>query len=146
MYTELDFTFLGLKVLNVGVLIAEELNQVLDKEHQTKLPGTVGWNLIQLSYNMFIEKNVGQQDSTHLYVLKESTLYYFFQLCIFHYSEVQKNQTLGTSKVMSQQIKHGKSQNIDDLSKKRPVKLWRKRWSHRTGHYWFKRKPCLCPW
>ena len=34
----------GLKVPNIGVLIAEEPNQVLDKEHQTKLPGIVGWN------------------------------------------------------------------------------------------------------
>ena len=37
MYTELDLTFLGLKVLNVGVLIAEELNHVLDKKHQSYL-------------------------------------------------------------------------------------------------------------
>ena len=56
MHTELDFTFLGLKVPNVGVLITEEPNQVLDKEHHTKLPGILGWNLILLSYNTFIEK------------------------------------------------------------------------------------------
>ena len=42
MYTELNLTFWGLKVPNVGMLIIEELNQVLDKKHQTKLPGTVG--------------------------------------------------------------------------------------------------------
>ena len=30
MYTELDLTFLGLKVPKVGILIAEEPNQVLD--------------------------------------------------------------------------------------------------------------------
>ena len=46
MYTELDFTFVGLKVPNVGVLITEESNQVLDKENQTNLSGIVGWNLI----------------------------------------------------------------------------------------------------
>ena len=51
-----SFTFLGLKVPNVGVLIAKEPNQVLDKEHHTKPPGIVGWNLIWLSYNMFNEK------------------------------------------------------------------------------------------
>ena len=44
MYTELDLTFLGLKVPKVGVLIVEELNQVLDKKHQTRLPGIIGWN------------------------------------------------------------------------------------------------------
>ena len=42
MCTELDLTFLGLKVLNVGILTAEGPNQVLDKEHQTRLPGIVG--------------------------------------------------------------------------------------------------------
>ena len=31
MYTELNLTFLGLKVLKVGILIAEEPNQMLDK-------------------------------------------------------------------------------------------------------------------
>ena len=49
MYTELDVTFLGLKVPNVGVLIIEDPSQVLDKKHQSKLPGIVGWNLIWLS-------------------------------------------------------------------------------------------------
>ena len=56
MYTELDLTFLELKVPNVGMLIAEEQNQVLDKKHQTRLPGIVGWNLIWLFYNVFIKK------------------------------------------------------------------------------------------
>ena len=56
LYMQLDFTFLGLKVPNVGVLIAEEPNQVLHKEHQTKLPGIIAWYLIWLSYNTFIEK------------------------------------------------------------------------------------------
>ena len=56
MYTELDITFLGLKVPNVGVLVVEDPSQVLDKKHQSKLPGIVGWNIVQLSYNGFIEK------------------------------------------------------------------------------------------
>ena len=46
MYIKPDLTFWELKVPNEGVLIAEELSQVLDKEHQTKIPGIVGWNLI----------------------------------------------------------------------------------------------------
>ena len=41
-YTELDLTFWGLKMPNAGVLIAEKPNQVLDKKHQTRLPGIVG--------------------------------------------------------------------------------------------------------
>ena len=37
MYTKLDLTFLGLKMLKVGVLIAEELNQVLDKKTSNQI-------------------------------------------------------------------------------------------------------------
>ena len=55
MYIELDLIF-WLKVLNVGMSITEEPNQMLEKEHQTKLPGIVGLNLIWLSYNMFIQE------------------------------------------------------------------------------------------
>ena len=68
-YTELNITFLGLKVLNVGMLIIDDPSQVLDKKHQSKLPGTVGWNLALLSCNVFI-KNMGHQDLTLLHVQK----------------------------------------------------------------------------
>ena len=51
-----DINFLGLKVLNVGFLITEEPNRVLDKKHQTKLPGSIGWNLICLMYQVLVEK------------------------------------------------------------------------------------------
>ena len=74
MYTELDINFLGLKVPNVGVLIVDDPTQVLDKKHQTKLPGIVGWNLIRLSYNAFVEQ-YGHQDLTLLYVRRELILY-----------------------------------------------------------------------
>ena len=46
IYMELDINFLGLKVPNVGILIVEDPSQVLDKKHQSKLHGIVGWNLI----------------------------------------------------------------------------------------------------
>ena len=42
MYMELDLTFWGLRVQKMGILIAEEPNQVLDKKHQTRLPGIIG--------------------------------------------------------------------------------------------------------
>ena len=38
-YIELDVNFMGLKVLNVGFLIIDEPNRVLDKKHHTKSPG-----------------------------------------------------------------------------------------------------------
>ena len=74
MYTELDINFLGLKVPNVGVLIIDDPSQVLDKKHQSKLPGIVGWNLIQLFDNAFVE-NMGHHDLTLLYVQRELILY-----------------------------------------------------------------------
>ena len=56
MYTELDITFLGLKMLNVYMLIIDDPSQLLDKKHQSKLPGIVGWNLVWLSYNVFVKR------------------------------------------------------------------------------------------
>ena len=42
MYTGLDINFLGLQLPNVGILFVEDPSQVLDKRHQSKLPGIVG--------------------------------------------------------------------------------------------------------
>ena len=56
MYTELNITFLGLKMPNFDMLIIDDPPQVLDKKHQSKLAGIVGWNLVQLSYNDFVKK------------------------------------------------------------------------------------------
>ena len=91
---------------------------MLDKEYQTKLPGIIGWNLILLSYNVFIEK-YGTAGFDLFMCPEGANPLLFSQLCIFHYSDIQKNQTLGTpSKVMSQQIKQDKSPKTEDMSKK----------------------------
>ena len=104
VYVKLNLAFLGLKVPNVGVLITEEPNQVLDKEHQTKLPGIVGLNLIWLSYNMFVKEHGTVGFESFKYQGGGDPLL-FSQLCIYHHFNVQKNQTLqGTSKVRSQQV------------------------------------------
>ena len=87
MYTKVDLTFLGLKVPKVGVLIAEEPNQVLDKKHQTRLPGIIGWNLIQLSYDMFIWK-YGPTGFDSFICPKGVNPLLFSQLCIYHQSDV----------------------------------------------------------
>ena len=114
---------MGLKVPNVGVLIAEEPNQVLDKEHQTKLPGIVSWNLIWLSYNTFIEKY--GTTGFNLFKCPEGVNPLLFPNCasftILMYKRTKHlEQHL---QVMSQQIKHNKSPKTDDLSKKRPMEL-----------------------
>ena len=119
MYTKLDLTFLGLKVPKVGILIAEEPNQVLDKKHQTRLPDIIGWNLIQLSYDVFVQK-YGTTGFDSFICPKGVNPLLFSQLCVFHHSNMQKNNTLGaTSEVMSQNIQSNKSPKTDDLSKKK---------------------------
>ena len=102
---------------NVGVLITEEPNQVLDKKHHKKLPGIVGRNLIWLSYNMFVQK-YGTTVFDSFKCPEGVNPLLFSQLCIFHYSDIRKNKTLGTSEVMSQHIKISESPKTDDLSKK----------------------------
>ena len=112
MYTKLDLTFLGLKCQKWVP------SQVLDKKHQTRLPGIIGWNLIWLSYDVFIQKY--RTTGFDSFICPEGVNpLLFFQLCIFHHSNIQKNDTLGaTSKVMSQNIKASQSSKTDDLSKK----------------------------
>ena len=110
---------MGLKGPKVGILIAEEPNQVLDKKHQTRLPGIVGWNLIWLSYDVFVQK-YGTTGFDSFVCAEGVNPLLFSQLCIFYYSNIQKNNTLGaTSEVMSQNIKCSKSPKTDDLSKKK---------------------------
>ena len=127
MYTKLDLTFLGLKVPKVDVLIAEELNQVLDKKHQTRLSGIIGWNLIQLSYDVFIQK-YGTTGFDSFICPEGVNPLLFSQLCIYHHSNVQKTNTLGaTSEVMSQNIKASKSPKTDDLSKKKDQSYFKRK-------------------
>ena len=87
MYTELDLTFLGLKLPKVGVLIAEEPKQVLDKKHQTRLPGIIGWDLIWLSYDVFIQK-YGTTGFDSFICPEGVNPLLFSQLCIYHHSNV----------------------------------------------------------
>ena len=74
----------GLKVPNVGFLIFEEPNRVLERKHHTALPGIIGWNLIWLTYQVFVEKYGGEVLNSFgctggVYPLL------FSQLCLHHY-------------------------------------------------------------
>ena len=71
MYIKLDLMFWGIKVPNVGMLTAEEANQVLDKEHQTKLPEIVGFDSFECPEGV--------------------NPLLCSQLSVFHYSNIQKN-------------------------------------------------------
>ena len=103
MYTELDITFLGLKVLNVGIFIVQDPSQVLDKKHQSKLPGIVGWNLVWLSYNMFIEK-YGTSGFDSFVCPEGVNPLLFSQVCVYHHSNTSRNSGLEVStRIVSQQ-------------------------------------------
>ena len=119
MYMELDINFLGLKVPNVGVLIVDDPTQVLDKKHQTKLPGIVGWNLIWLSYNMFVEQ-YGASGFNSFVCLEGVNPLLFSQLCVYHHANTDNNNKLGvSSNPVSQQTEQISSPNTNDLCKKK---------------------------
>ena len=123
MYTELDINFLGLKVPNVGVLIVDDPSQVLDKKHQSKLPGIVGWNLIWLSYNTFVEQ-YGASGFNSFVCPEGVNPLLFSQLCVFHHANTSNSNVLGvSSNPVSQQSEQIPSPKSDDLLKKRPAKF-----------------------
>ena len=119
MYTEPDINFLGLKVPNVGVLIIDDSSQVLDKKHQTKLPGIVGWNLIWQSYNVFVEQ-YGASGFDSFVCLEGVNPLLFSQLCVFHHSNTDNSNVLGvSSNPVSQQTEQTSSPKSDDLLEKK---------------------------
>ena len=123
MYTELDVNFLGLKVPNVGVLIIEDPSQVLDKKHQSKLPGIVGWNLIWLLYNVFVEK-YGASGFNSFVCPEGVNPLLFSQLCVFHHSNTNNSSALGvSSQPVFQQTEQIASLKPDDLCKKKTNKI-----------------------
>ena len=123
MYTELDINFLGLKVPNVGILIVEDASQVLDTKCQSKLPGIVGWNLIWLFYNVFVEKH-GASGFDSFACLERVNPLLFSQLCVYHHSNTNKSSEVGVStQSMSQQQERIDPQKTNDLYKKRTKKF-----------------------
>ena len=108
MYTELEIAFLGLKVPNVGMLVIEDPSQVLDKKHQSKLPGIVGWNLVWLSYNMFVKK-YGTSGFSSVLCPEGVNPLLFSQLCVYHHSDTSEGIGLGVStQTVSQQLEQVK--------------------------------------
>ena len=103
MYTDLDITFPGLKVPNVGMLVIDDPSQVLEKKHQSKLPDIVGWNLVWLSYNVFVRK-YGTSGFNSLTCPEGVNHIFTSQICVYHHSGTCKGSILGVSpKTMSHQ-------------------------------------------
>ena len=103
-YIELDINFWGLKVPNVGFLILEEPNKVLDKKHQTKLTGILGWNMIQLMYQVFVDK-FGEEKYNSFECPAGVNPLLFPQLCLYYYAEISKECDYGVWFVYHSHIK-----------------------------------------
>ena len=97
-YNKLDINFLELKVQNIGFLILKEPKKVLDKKHQTKLPGIIGWNLRRLMYHVFMEKYGGETFNTSECLGGFNPLL-FSKLCLYHYTEVSKDHDYGVQSI-----------------------------------------------
>ena len=91
MYVELDLDFLGIVVPKVGVLITEEPNEPLESCHKTKLPGMVGWNLIKLTYEVFV-KNYGVLYLENFDCLTGVGPLLFSQLCVYYHCKAGELQ------------------------------------------------------
>ena len=87
MCVELDLDFVGIVVPKVGVLITQEPNELSDTCHKTKLPGMIGWNLIQLAYEVFVQK-YGVLCSEIFDCPTGVSSLLFLQLCVFHQCKV----------------------------------------------------------
>ena len=81
---------MGLKVANVGFLIIDEPNKVLKKKHHTKLPGIISWNMIQLTYKVFVNK-YGEESFNSFQCPVVVNPLLFSQLCLYHYAEITKD-------------------------------------------------------
>ena len=84
MYVELDLDCLGIVVPKVGVLNTQEPNELLDTCHKTKLPGVIGWNLIKLAYEVFVQK-YGLLSLENFDCPTGVIPLLFSQLCVFHH-------------------------------------------------------------
>ena len=100
-YVKVDVTFGGLKVLNVGFLIIDEPNRVLDNKHQTKLPGIIAWNLIWFTYEVFVDK-YGEGKFNSFVCLVGVNPLLFSQLCLYYYAEISKEHDYGVWPVYHQ--------------------------------------------
>ena len=52
-YFEADVTLLGFRIPRVGFLVVKDPNVLLEPQHNTQLPGVIGYNLIRLGCEEF---------------------------------------------------------------------------------------------
>ena len=111
------------------MLVIEDPSQVLDKKHQSKLPGIVTCNLVWLSYNMLVKK-YGTSGFSSFSCPEGVNPLLFSQLFVYYHSDTREGSGLGVStQNVSQQCEHVKPPKTDNLSKKDQQKF-----GNKTGH------------
>ena len=93
-------------------LIVEEPNRILYKKCHTKLPGIIGWNMIQLAYQISVEK-YGVDIFNSFECPGGVNPLLFSQLCLYHHAEIFKDDTLRV-----QPIYHQTDRNIHSTNTK----------------------------
>ena len=112
MYGELDLNFLGIVVLKVGILIMQEPKELLDECDKTKLPCIIGWNLINLAYQV-LDQKFGLKSLEYFDCPTGTSPLLFSQLCVFHHNKtggIQLNRV--TINMIGQQQPFKKSPTI----------------------------------
>ena len=118
-YIELNVNFLELKVLNVGFLIIDKPNRVLDKKYQNKLQGIISWNMVWLTYKVFADKYEEEKFNSFQCLVRVNPLL-FSQLCLYHYAEIAKEHDCRVWSVYHQTDKNDMSpKKSDHLAKKK---------------------------
>ena len=84
MYVGLDLDIMGILVPKVGVLITQEPNELIDTCHKTKLSGMIGWNLMKLAYEVFVQK-YGILCLENFDCPTGVSALLFSQLCVYHH-------------------------------------------------------------
>ena len=112
-----DVNFMGLKVPNVGFLVIDEPNKVLEKKTHTKLSGIISWNLMWLVFEVFKNK-YGEESFNSFQCPVGVNPLLFPHLCLYYYAEVAKDHDYGVQSVYHQTDKKDKSpKKMAELSK-----------------------------
>ena len=60
MYDKLEHNLFEITVLKLGILNTKEPSELLDNQHNAKLPGSIDWNLMRLASDVFESKYSSQ--------------------------------------------------------------------------------------
>ena len=112
----------NLMVANDGQLPIKEYVEIdINFLDQTKLPEIIGWNLIQLVYEVFMEQ-YGEGKFNFFECLAEVNPFLFSQHCLYYYAEISKGHNYGVQFIYHQTDKDIVSpEKSAHLAKKSPT-------------------------